>query len=127
MDSTAMRRDAALEVSTEVCASPDVVWALLSDLSRMGEWSPECTGVRWRGGAPGARPGTRFSGRNRKGLWRWSTKCTVVAALPGRELAWTVSFFGSTSGEPGWRIAIVDPADDMNPSAAKPENGPNQK
>src|SRR5262249_57983332 len=34
------------------------------------------------------------------------------------EIRRTVSFFGSTSGEPGWRIAIVDPADDMNPSAA---------
>lgn len=30
----------------------------------------------------------------------------------------TISFFGSTSGEPGWRIAIVDPADDMNANAA---------
>ncbi|MCP4383205.1 MAG: DNA polymerase III subunit delta' [Hyphomicrobiales bacterium] len=30
----------------------------------------------------------------------------------------TVSFFGSTSGGQGWRIAIVDPADDMNASAA---------
>jgi len=30
----------------------------------------------------------------------------------------TVSFFGSTAGEPGWRVAIVDPADDMNASAA---------
>jgi DNA polymerase-3 subunit delta' len=38
--------------------------------------------------------------------------------LPVAEIRRTVSFFGSTSGEPGWRIAIVDPADDMNPSAA---------
>ena len=30
----------------------------------------------------------------------------------------TVSFFGSTSGEAGWRIAIVDPADDLNANAA---------
>lgn len=30
----------------------------------------------------------------------------------------TVGFFGSTSGERGWRIAIVDPADEMNASAA---------
>jgi DNA polymerase-3 subunit delta' len=34
------------------------------------------------------------------------------------EIRKTVSFFGSTGGEPGWRIAIVDPADDMNASAA---------
>ncbi len=34
------------------------------------------------------------------------------------EIRRTVSFFGTTSGEDGWRIAIVDPADDMNASAA---------
>ncbi len=34
------------------------------------------------------------------------------------EIRRTVSFFGTTSGEAGWRIAIVDPADDMNASAA---------
>jgi DNA polymerase-3 subunit delta' len=34
------------------------------------------------------------------------------------EIRRTISFFGSTSGEDGWRISIVDPADDMNASAA---------
>ena len=43
---------------------------------------------------------------------RYYTELTVD------EIRRTVSFFGSTSGEPGWRIAIVDPADDMNASAA---------
>jgi DNA polymerase-3 subunit delta' len=34
------------------------------------------------------------------------------------EIRKTVSFFGSTGGEAGWRVAIVDPADDMNQSSA---------
>ncbi|MCB1487366.1 MAG: DNA polymerase III subunit delta' [Bauldia sp.] len=34
------------------------------------------------------------------------------------EVRRTVSFFGSTGGEQGWRIAVVDPADEMNASAA---------
>jgi DNA polymerase-3 subunit delta' len=34
------------------------------------------------------------------------------------EIRRTIPFFGSTGGEAGWRIAIVDPADDMNPNAA---------
>jgi DNA polymerase-3 subunit delta' len=38
--------------------------------------------------------------------------------LPVDEIRRTVSFFGSTAGEGGWRIAIVDPADDMNAAAA---------
>jgi hypothetical protein len=89
-----MRRDATLEVSVEINAPADAIWPLVSDLTRMGDWSPECTGVRWKGRVPAGQPGARFSGRNRKGLWRWSTKCTVVSAIPSRELAWTVSFFG---------------------------------
>jgi len=43
---------------------------------------------------------------------RYRTELTVA------EIRRTVSFFGSTAAETGWRIAIVDPADDMNPSAA---------
>jgi DNA polymerase-3 subunit delta' len=43
---------------------------------------------------------------------RYRTELTVD------EIRRTVGFFGSTAGERGWRIAIVDPADDMNPSAA---------
>jgi uncharacterized protein YndB with AHSA1/START domain len=89
-----MRNDAALEVPVEIGAPPAVVWPLISDPTRMGEWSPECTGARWKGPASAPQPGARFSGRNRKGPWRWQTKCTVVAAVPERELAWTVSFFG---------------------------------
>jgi DNA polymerase-3 subunit delta' len=42
---------------------------------------------------------------------RFRTELTVP------EIRRTVSFFGSTAGEPGWRIAIVDPADDMNDNA----------
>src|SRR6185295_1475243 len=30
----------------------------------------------------------------------------------------TVTFFGSTAGEGGWRVAIVDAVDDLNPSGA---------
>ncbi len=34
------------------------------------------------------------------------------------EIRRTVAFYGNTGGEAGWRIAVVDPADDMNASAA---------
>ncbi|TBW37004.1 DNA polymerase III subunit delta' [Siculibacillus lacustris] len=38
--------------------------------------------------------------------------------LPVDEVRRTVGFFGSTAGEGGWRIAIVDAADDLNGNAA---------
>ena len=43
---------------------------------------------------------------------RFRTELTVP------EIRRTVGFFGATSGEPGWRIAVVDPADDLNQSSA---------
>jgi uncharacterized protein YndB with AHSA1/START domain len=84
----------AVEVTTTIAAPPQTVYALIADLTRMGEWSPETTGVTWLGGATEPRLGARFRGANRNGLRRWSTICTVVAAEPGRELAWESSLFG---------------------------------
>ncbi|MEU5939663.1 SRPBCC family protein [Micromonospora sp. NPDC047548] len=55
------------------------VYAALSDVRRMGEWSPECVGATLAD--PDAEPmvGTRFTGHNRIGRWRaWTTRCTVT-------------------------------------------------
>jgi uncharacterized protein YndB with AHSA1/START domain len=78
------------EVSVHVDASPDEVYALVSDLPRMGEWSPECYRCAWLGDMQQARPGARFKGWNKRGLRRWTTKGTIVAAQPGTELSFDV-------------------------------------
>jgi hypothetical protein len=83
-----------VEESTAVAAAPDDVYELVADLTRMGEWSPETTNVRWLGGATGPSPGARFRGSNRHSVWRWQTLCTVVTAEPGRELSWRASLLG---------------------------------
>jgi hypothetical protein len=77
-------------VSMHVDAPPEAVYELVSDLPRMGEWSPETQRCEWRGEAQAAAVGARFKGYNRIGWRRWSTKGTVVVADPGRELAWDV-------------------------------------
>ena len=84
-------------VSVDVTASPETVWSVVSDLGRMGEWSPETVRVRWKGAPPGAGGpaiGATFKGTNRIGLRRWSTKGTVVAAEANRKLAWDVASLG---------------------------------
>jgi hypothetical protein len=88
-----MLRDMAepTSVSIHVDTAPEVVYDLVSDLSRMGEWSPETQRCEWIGGANAATVGARFKGYNRRGWRRWSTKGVVVTADPGRELAWDVS------------------------------------
>lgn len=85
---------AEVVVDRHVDASPEAVYALVSDVTRMGEWSPETTACRWVGGATGPATGARFRGSNRKGWRRWSTTSTVVAAEPGRRFAFDVVFAG---------------------------------
>jgi hypothetical protein len=80
--------------SVEVDAPPEVAWALVSDLPRMGRLSPENAGGRWLGGATGPAVGSRFRGANRRGLRRWSTAVQVVECSPGRRFAFDVSSLG---------------------------------
>ena len=61
-------------------APPDQVWAMVTDVTRMGEWSPECRRCVWLDGATGPAVGARFKGTNRRGVAQWSTKSTVVVA-----------------------------------------------
>ncbi len=66
--------------STKVAASPETVYALVSDLCRMGEWSPEATGGQWVGGALGPTVGAKFKGDNAHGDKKWKTTVKVVDA-----------------------------------------------
>jgi Polyketide cyclase / dehydrase and lipid transport len=77
--------------SRVMAASADAVWALVSDLPRMGEWSPENTGGTWVKGATGPRVGACFKGTNRNGFRRWSTTAMVVACEPARAFEIAVS------------------------------------
>ncbi len=75
--------------SVHIDAEPLAVYALISDITRMGEWSPECQGGDWIDGAT-AIVGSQFHGRNRRGDNEWTTPNTVIAADAGREFAWVV-------------------------------------
>ena len=70
--------------SRDIPAPAEKVWAMVSDLPRMGEWSPENTGGRWDNGATGPAVGASLTGTNKNGFRRWSTKATVVACEPGK-------------------------------------------
>jgi hypothetical protein len=74
-----------------MAAPADVVWTLVSDLPRMGEWSPENAGGSWIKGASGPQVGACFKGVNRNGVLRWSTTAAVVACEPGRTFEIAVS------------------------------------
>ena len=81
-------------------ADPERIYGLISDLPRMGEWSPECERVEWTDGSTTAAVGARFTGHNRGGpfrLMRWSRRGRVLAADPGREFAFVTEEGGRES------------------------------
>jgi hypothetical protein len=113
------------EVTVAVAASPDRVYDLVSDVTRMGEWSPECHRCEWTGGSTGPRVGARFKARNKRGLLRWSNTPTVVVAEPGREFAFSRTAFGA--GEYVWSYVMSarpDGGTDLTESyrAVRPES-----
>lgn len=83
-----MSRQFEIEECILVDAAPETVYRLVADLRAMGRWSPECRRV-WLSG-PTARPGTRFVGFNRRGLFVWFTTGRVAVAAPGAEFTFDV-------------------------------------
>jgi uncharacterized protein YndB with AHSA1/START domain len=79
-----------VSVDKAMAAPPDVVWKLIAEVTRMGEWSPETASCEWLGGTKAPVVGARFRGRNAREGRKWSTTCQVVAAEPGRSFAFDV-------------------------------------
>lgn len=80
----------SLSESVLVNATPDDLYALVSDVTRTGEWSPTCKACWWDEGT-GPQVGSWFTGRNETPARTWETRSQVVAAEPGREFAWEVN------------------------------------
>lgn len=82
-----MKKGERAEAHVHIRASPEEVYDLVSDVTRMGEWSPETVACEWLGDANGPRVGARFTGTNKRGILRWTTVPEVTAAERGREFA----------------------------------------
>ena len=76
-----------------VDATPEDVYDLVADITRMGEWSPETYRAVWKVGSSAA-PGNRFRGWNKMGVARWFTDPVIDVADRGRELTFTTTLFG---------------------------------
>ena len=76
------------EVSTVVAAPPQEVYALVADVTRTPEFSPEVRSCCWLDGATGPAVGARFEAVNVSEAGRtWKNRPVVTAADPGREFA----------------------------------------
>lgn len=84
--------------------SPDAVYDLVADISRMGSWSPVCKACWWDDDA-GPTVGSWFTGRNELPDRTWETRSEVVAAERGEEFAFVVN---GTWTRWGYRFRAVD-------------------
>jgi Polyketide cyclase / dehydrase and lipid transport len=75
--------------SVLVACPPQLVYEMIADVTRMGEWSPICVSCWWDE-SDGPRAGAWFTGRNVTTDKQWDTHCQVTVAEPGREFSFGV-------------------------------------
>ena len=98
------------QVTMVINASPATLYALVADVTRMPELSPELQECRWLDGASAATVGARFAARNKAARGpSWVNKPVITAVEPGRAISWsrTEPFAGTVE----WSYRF-DPHDD---------------
>ena len=93
-------------VTIHIDAPPEKVWALVSDVTRIGEYSPETFEAEWADGATGPAVGARFRGhvkRNGRGPTYWKT-CQVQVCEVGTAFAFGVETGGQVLNT--WRYDL---------------------
>ncbi len=84
---TLLRKGETLSASVELRASAEEVYAVISNVTRIPEWSPETSRAQWLG------PDS-FRAWNRRRLGRWRTDANVVDAVPGQRFSFVVQVMG---------------------------------
>ncbi|MBE1549762.1 uncharacterized protein YndB with AHSA1/START domain [Mycobacterium sp. OAS707] len=76
-----------LQAQIDIDAPVAKVWSLVSDLSRMPQWSPQCRLMKALGPV---RQGTTTINLNRRGRLFWPTTSVVTEVIPEKKLAFKV-------------------------------------
>jgi hypothetical protein len=92
--------------SRDIAAPAEKVWALVSDLPRMGEFSPENQGGSWGNGAVGPAVGATFTGVNKNGFRKWKTTATVTDCEPGK--SFEIAITSGPMPVSNWRYELED-------------------
>jgi uncharacterized protein YndB with AHSA1/START domain len=114
-----------VEISRVINATPEAIYAAISDVTRMGEWSTECHSCAWHEGVAGPAVGASFDGHNRHGEHVWTTQGRVTIAEPGREFVFECTMMDFHYATWGYRIEPVEGgclvtewSDDFRPESA---------
>jgi ribosome-associated toxin RatA of RatAB toxin-antitoxin module len=107
--------------SIVVSSSPEELYDMVSDVTRMGDWSPICKACWWDEG-DGPHVGAKFTGRNERPERTWETRAEVVAADRGREFAWIVAE-PPTRARWGYTFTPVDSGTEVTETWELPPEG----
>jgi len=78
-------------VEAVVGATRQQVYDVVTDVTRVGEWSHECRSSAWVDGSSGPAIGARFRGTSQASWAKWSRTCTITELDPGRRFAYETS------------------------------------
>ena len=97
-----------IEVTREIAASPEAVFAAITDVTRMGEWSPETYSAEWNDGVDGPAADAGFTGHNRNGDAEWSTNATIVELVENERFFFDCDMNGFVFAKWGYAIEPTD-------------------
>jgi len=97
-----------IEVTREIAASPEAVFAAITDVTRMGEWSPETYSAEWNDGVDGPAADAGFTGHNRNGDAEWSTNATIVELVENERFFFDCDMNGFIFAKWGYAIEPTD-------------------
>jgi hypothetical protein len=101
--------------------SPEDLYDMVADVTRMGEWSPVCKDCWWDEG-DGPRVGAKFTGRNERPERTWETRSEVIAADRGQQFAWVV-VEPPTRARWGYSFVAVDGGTEVTETWELPPEG----
>ena len=114
-----------VQVSRTIAAAPEVVYAAVTDITRMGEWSPENVRAEWNDGVDAPAVGATFTGHNRHGDKEWTTEAEIVELVPSERFFFDCSVRGFVFSKWGYTIEpaeggciVTEYAQDLRPESA---------
>jgi hypothetical protein len=89
--------------TVSISGAPETLYDMIGDVTRMGEWSPACTGATWDEGA-GPTVGSWFTGHNVAGDREYDRRCQITDAQRPTTIAWMAG--GQDEGFTEWRYTF---------------------
>jgi len=114
-----------IEVSRDIAAAPGDVFAALTDITRMGEWSPETHTAEWNEGFDHPVVGAEYTGHNRNGDKEWSIMARITELVPDERFFFDCESRGFVFSKWGYSIEptengcrVTEYSQDLRPEAA---------